>query len=93
MKPSLKKSVAALAVTGNPFYDTRREKLVALAARYAVPVVYQFREFAVAGALMSYGIDLSDAYRQVGVYVGRILSGAFKPADLPVLQPTGSSSS
>ena len=81
------KSIAALAVTGNPFYDTRREKLVALAARYAVPVVYQFREFAVAGALMSYGIDLSDAYRQVGVYAGRVVKGE-KPAELPVVQST-----
>jgi putative ABC transport system substrate-binding protein len=79
--------IAALAVTGNPFYDTCREKLVALAARHAVPVIYQFREFAAAGGLLSYGIDLPDAYRQVGVYVGRILKGA-KPADLPVLQPT-----
>jgi putative ABC transport system substrate-binding protein len=79
--------IAALAVTANPFYDTRREKLVAMAARLAVPAIYQFREFAVAGGLMSYGIDLPDAYRQVGVYAGRILNGA-KPEDLPVLQPT-----
>jgi putative tryptophan/tyrosine transport system substrate-binding protein len=80
-------SIGALTVTANPFFDTRREKLVELAAKHAVPVMYQFREFATAGDLMSYGIDLPDSYRHVGVYAGRVLRGT-KPADLPVMQTT-----
>jgi putative tryptophan/tyrosine transport system substrate-binding protein len=79
--------IAALAVTADPFFDTRRDKLVALAARHAVPTIYHFREFAAAGGLMSYGIDSLATYRQVGVYVAQILKGD-KPSDLPVVQPT-----
>ncbi len=78
--------IAVLAVTADPFLDTRRDKIVALAERHAVPAMYQFREHAVAGGLMSYGINLPDVYRQVGIYTGRILKGA-KPAELPVVQP------
>jgi putative ABC transport system substrate-binding protein len=79
--------IAALSVMTDPFFDTRRDKIIALAARYAVPTMYQFREYAMAGGLISYGIDLPDVYRQVGAYTGHILKGA-KPADLPVQQPT-----
>ena len=77
----------AVAVTSDAFFDTRREQIVALAAHSAVPAIFSFREYAAAGGLMSYGIDLADVYRQIGIYAGQILNGA-KVSDLPVAQPT-----
>jgi putative ABC transport system substrate-binding protein len=79
--------IAVLLVQADPFFDTRRDQLVANALRAALPVMFQFREYAMAGGLMSYGIDLPDVYRQVGTYAARVLKGA-NPADLPVQQPT-----
>jgi putative ABC transport system substrate-binding protein len=79
--------IVALIVGSDPFFDTQRDMLVALAARHAVPTMYFFREFAAAGGLISYGIDPTDVWRRVGVYTARIVKGA-KPADLPVEQPT-----
>jgi putative ABC transport system substrate-binding protein len=77
----------AVLVAADPYFDTRRDKIVGFAQRQRLPAIYQFREYALAGGLLSYGISLTDAYRQFGVYTALILNGG-KPADLPVLQPT-----
>jgi ABC-type uncharacterized transport system substrate-binding protein len=77
----------ALVVAADPFFDSRREQIVSLATRYAVPTIFQWREFVQAGGLISYGTSLADAHRLQGVYSGRLLKGA-KLADLPVIQPT-----
>ena len=82
----LKQQVGALLVAADPYFDTRRNRIIAFAARNRLPAIYHFREFAVAGGLVSYGPSITDGYRQAGLYAGRILKGA-KPADLPVVRP------
>jgi putative ABC transport system substrate-binding protein len=77
----------ALLIGAAPFLNGRRNQIIALSARFGLPVMSETREFATGGLLMSYGPNITDAYRQVGVYTGRILKGE-KPADLPVVQPT-----
>ena len=79
--------VGALLVTAASFFDTRLHRIVDFAAQKQLPAIYQFREYAVAGGLISYGPNVAEGYKNAGTYVGRILKGE-KPADLPVMQPT-----
>lgn len=81
----VEQGATALLVTADPFFDTKRARIVALAAQFKLPTIYQLRDYVLAGGLMSYGISITDGYRQVGIYAGQILKGA-KPADLPVYQ-------
>ena len=83
----VQQKVGALLVAADPYFDTRRDRFIAFAEKNRLPTMYQFRDYAVAGGLISYGPNITDMYRQAGVYTGQILKGA-RPADLPVLQPT-----
>jgi putative ABC transport system substrate-binding protein len=83
----VREGAGALLILGDAFFTTHRVQLAILAARNAVPTIYTVRDFPITGGLMSYATNLTDVYRQVGLYVGRILKGE-KPTDLPVVQPT-----
>jgi len=83
---AVEQGARALLVAADPFYFNQRDRIVALAARYKLPTLYPQREYAIAGGLLSYGASISDAYRQIGIYAGRILKGA-RPEDLPVVSP------
>ena len=77
--------VAAMVVAADPFFDTRRDRIIALAAQHKLPALYHSREYVMEGGLMSYGVSFSEAYRWLGIYASRVLLGT-KPAELPVMQ-------
>jgi putative ABC transport system substrate-binding protein len=87
LSPSTREAIDALVVTADPFFNSHRERLAARLADHRIPAIYQWRSFAEAGGLISYGPSITEAYEKAGVYVARILNGE-KPADLPILQPT-----
>jgi putative tryptophan/tyrosine transport system substrate-binding protein len=84
-KTLIARQAAGLLVAADPFFNNRREQLVTLATYHGIPAIYEFREYALAGGLMTYGVSITDSYRQAGVYAGRVLKGE-KPSDLPVVQ-------
>jgi len=79
--------IRGLALQGEPFFDSRRHRIIELAERQAIPTIYAWREYVAAGGLMSYGTNLTDNYRQAGIYVGRVLKGE-SPAEMPIVRPT-----
>jgi len=83
----VQEGAGALLVTADPYFDTRRDRIVAFAARQRLPAIYQFREYTISGGLVSYGVSIAEGYRQYGIYAAQILKGA-KPTELPVHQPT-----
>jgi len=83
----IEQHVSAMLVAGDPYFDTQRGRITAFAEQNKLPAIYHFREYAVAGGLISYGPRITDGYRQAGIYTGQILNGA-KPGDLPMVQPT-----
>jgi putative ABC transport system substrate-binding protein len=82
-----REQIGAIAVASSPVFDTHRSKIIALAAHYALPAIYHFREYPESGGLISYGIDIREVHRQLGRYTGQILRGA-KPGELPIMLPS-----